>query len=74
MKILVIEDDDKTAGFVLKALKELTASGAIVLLPVGSDDFMKHIADECIYIKREYNVEEMKGWYQELFGTGEWFR
>ena len=57
----------------LKALKELTASGAIVLLPVGSDDFMKHIADECIYIKQEYDVEELKERYQELFGTGEWF-
>lgn len=56
----------------LKALKELTASGSIVLLPVGSDDFMKHIADECIYIKREYDVEELKERYQEMFGKGEW--
>ena len=56
----------------LKALKELTASGSIVLLPVGSDDFMKHIADECIYIKREYDVEELKERYQEMVGKGEW--
>lgn len=57
----------------LKALKELTTSGAIVLLAVGSDDFIKHIADECIYIKQEYDVEKLKERYQELFGTGEWF-
>ncbi len=56
----------------LKALKELTASGAIVLLPVGSDEFLKHIADECIYIKRKYDVEELRERYQEMFGKGEW--
>ncbi len=64
---------DMCQSALLKALKELTGSGAIVLLPIGSDDFMKHIADECIYIKQEYDVEELKERYQELFGTGEWF-
>lgn len=38
------------------------------------EDFMKHIADECIYIKQEYDVEELKERYQELFGTGEWLQ
>ena len=64
---------DMSQSALLKALKELTASGAIVLLPVGSDNFVKHIADECIYIKQEFDVEELKERYQELFGTGEWF-
>lgn len=58
----------------LKVLKELTANGAMVLLPVGSDDFMKHIADECVYIKRDYDTAELKERYQELFGKGEWIR
>lgn len=39
----------------LKVLRELTSTGAIVLLPVGSDIIMKHIADECIYIRRDYD-------------------
>ncbi len=44
----------------LKVLKELTDSGAMVFLPVGSDDFIKHIADECIYIKESYEVDKLK--------------
>lgn len=43
----------------LKALKELTAHGAVVLLPVGSDEIMKHIADECIYINCLYDAEAL---------------
>jgi len=58
----------------LKALHELTACGAIVLLPVGSDIFMKHIADECIYINREYDISKLKNRYAELFGNAEWIK
>ncbi len=58
----------------LKALKELTASGAIVLLPVGSDDFMKCIADECIYINPEYDILELKKRYKELLDKEDWIK
>lgn len=60
----------------LKALKEVTANGAIVLLPCGSDYFLKHIADECIYLDRMHDcyMEELQNRYQELFGHGEWIR
>ncbi len=58
----------------LKVLKELAAGGAMVLLPVGSDEFMKHIVDECICIKQEYPLEDLKERYQEMFKTGEWIR
>ncbi len=37
-----------------KVLRELTINGALVLLPVGSDAFIKELADECVYLKRTY--------------------
>ena len=58
----------------LKALKELTSAGAIVLLPVGSDEVMKYIADECIYLKQEYDIPELKKLYSELFDKAEWIK
>lgn len=60
----------------LKALRELTDNGAVVLLPCGSDDFLKHIVDECIYLDRERDcyIEELQNRYQEIFGHGEWFQ
>lgn len=60
----------------LKALRELTDSGAIVLLPCGSDDFLKYIADECIYLDRDLacRMEELQNTYQELCQHGEWIR
>lgn len=60
----------------LKALKELTDSGAIVLLPCGSDYFLKHIADDCIYLDQVHDcyMEELQNRYQELFAHGEWIR
>ncbi len=60
----------------LKALKELTASGAVVLLPCGSDYFLKHIVDECIYLDHMHDcyMEELQNRYQEIFGHGEWIR
>ena len=35
-----------------KVLKFLTEHGCLVVLPVGSDAFMKDIADECVYIRQ----------------------
>lgn len=57
----------------LKALRELTSDGAVVLLPVGSDEFMKHIADECMYLNSEYDILRLKNSYNELFGETGWF-
>lgn len=65
---------DMCRSGLLKALKELTYDGAIVLLPVGSDDVMKHIADECIYLKKEYDMMQLKNRYEELIGKGEWIK
>lgn len=50
----------------LKALKELTNSGAVVLLPVGSDNFIKHIADICIDLNfsHQYDIKRLKQLYQ----------
>lgn len=58
----------------LKVLKELTADGAIVLLPAGSDEFLRHIVDECIYTNREYDISELQKFYSERFDKGEWFK
>lgn len=41
-------------------MKELTSSGAIVLLPVGSDEFIKYIADDCVYIDYHFDLEKLK--------------
>lgn len=58
----------------LKVLRELTDSGALVVLPVGSDEFIKHIADECVYIKRKYNIEQVKREYKERFNNKDWIK
>lgn len=42
----------------LKCLRELTEHGALVVLPCGSDMFMKHIADEVLYLDRNYNYDK----------------
>lgn len=41
----------------LVALKELTDSGAVVLLPAGSDIVVKHFADEVIYLRQSTDIE-----------------
>ena len=58
----------------LKALRELTDDGAIVLLPAGSDEFLKHIVDECIYINSEYDTSELQKFYGEMFDREEWIK
>ncbi len=57
----------------LKALKELTNSGAIVLLPVGSDHFIKYIADICIdlNVQYQYDINRLKELYQH-YGNNNW--
>lgn len=44
----------------LTALRALTADGAVVLLPAGSDKVLKYIADECIYTDRSFDIEKIK--------------
>lgn len=44
----------------LKALRELTDSGALVVLPSGSDAFIRHIADEVVYLDKEYDIETLQ--------------
>lgn len=58
----------------VKALRELTDSGALVLLPVGSDRFMKHIADACIYVDEEHETNNLKQYYRKVFGKREFIR
>lgn len=58
----------------LKALRELTATGAIVLLVAGSDEFLKHIVDECIYTNSKYDIPNLREFYAERFDKGEWIK
>lgn len=37
-------------GNLFKVLREVADSGAIVVLPVGSDAFIKNVVDKCIYL------------------------
>ncbi|MBE6876913.1 MAG: hypothetical protein E7496_09395 [Ruminococcus sp.] len=53
----------------LKPLRELTASGAVVLLPVGSDEFLKHIVDKVIYLNRQYDIAQLKQFYSGFSGS-----
>ncbi|MBR1738624.1 MAG: hypothetical protein IJ736_16740, partial [Firmicutes bacterium] len=55
----------------LKALRELAKSGALVILPVGSDEFIKHIADKVIYLNRSYDIDSVRSYYDKHFG-GKW--
>ena len=34
----------------VQALRQLTDSGAVVVLPTGSDTFLRQIADEVVYL------------------------
>lgn len=56
----------------LRVFKNLTDCGGLVILPVGSDKLMKHIADEVLYIDREYDIYELREFYEERFNSGEW--
>lgn len=51
----------------VKALRNLTAAGALVLLPGGSDKVLRHIVDECIYLdeNREFDIDYLRQHYAE---------
>ena len=53
-------------------MRELTAAGAIVFLAAGSDYFVKHIVDECVYLDKEFDIDGLKKVYQELFHNADW--
>lgn len=55
----------------LKALRELTKYGALVILPTGSDEFIKHIADEVIYLNQKYDIENLRLFYTQQYDE-EW--
>lgn len=57
----------------LKALRELTKFGALVILPTGSDEFIKHIADEIIYINPKYDEDAMQHFYSQRYDN-KWFK
>lgn len=52
----------------LKALRELTKSGALVILPAGSDEFIKHIADKVIYLDKSYDIDALSLFYNKQYG------
>ena len=58
----------------LKVLRNLTEDGAMVLLATGSDVVLKHIVNECIYLDREYDFENLKKRYLEMFGEDNWIK
>lgn len=58
----------------LKVLKELVAEGAIVLLPAGTDEFLKYFVDECIYTNPEYDIGELRKLYAEKLDGEKWFK
>lgn len=57
----------------LKALRELTRSNALVILPTGSDEFIKHIADEIIYLNPQYDIDGLRNFYSKNFDA-EWIK
>lgn len=58
----------------LKALRNLTEDGAIVILAGGSDVVLKHIVDECVYLGREYDFDKLRKRYSEVFGEDNWIK
>ena len=57
----------------IKVLRNLTDSGAMVLLPACSDVVLKHIVDECVYLDREYDIDSLKQLYS-MSGEENWIR
>lgn len=56
----------------IKALRELTENGAVIFLAAASDRFVKHIVDECIYLDKDFDIDELKQAYEELFHNTDW--
>ncbi|MCM1112414.1 MAG: hypothetical protein NC399_04085 [Muribaculum sp.] len=65
---------DMCLSGLVKVLRELTESGAVVFLAAGTDGFVKHIVDECIYLDldREFLVGELRERYGKMFKHEEW--
>ena len=61
-------------SWLLKVLRELTADGAIILLPVGSDEFLKHIVNEFIKKNDKYDIEKIEKLYSEMLDGEKWFK
>lgn len=57
----------------LKALRELTNWGALVILPTGSAEFIQHIVDEVVYLDPQYNIDNLKRSYDQRFDE-KWIR
>lgn len=57
----------------LKALRTLAESNALVILPAGSDEFIKHIADEVIYVDPTYDIDAMRDFYSRRY-SDEWIK
>ncbi len=57
------------ASNLLKALRELTDNGALIVLPSGSDTFIKHIADEVIYLDRDYDIHALQSFYSKQWNA-----
>ncbi len=53
----------------LKCLRELTDNGALIVLPSGSDTFIKHIVDEVIYLDRDYDIDALKSFYSKQWNA-----
>lgn len=66
-----------SGGGLIKALRNLTDAGALVLLPGGLDRVLKHIVDECVYLdeNREYDIDYLRQYYLEHgWGEGNWIK
>ena len=57
----------------LKCLRELTDNGALVVLPSGSDTFIRHIADKVIYLDRNYDIDSLQSFYSKQWNT-DWIK
>ncbi len=57
----------------LKCLRELTDNGALIVLPSGSDTFIRHIVDEVIYLDRSYDIDSLKSFYSKQWNA-DWIK
>lgn len=57
----------------LKGLRALTDSGALVVLPSGSDKFIRHIVDEVVYLDKDYDIETLQSFYSKNW-SADWIK
>ena len=53
----------------LKCLRELTDNGALIVLPSGSDTFIRHIVDEVIYLDTDYDIDALQSLYSKQWNA-----